>query len=226
MKHSLTTPEISPPKSDASSPRVLINKLADLKITSTTKQTDASATDWDEEKPKKPIEIKKKNFDIRSYLSSQKNLQPPTQIPQNSEPPVQDKLCREFLNSSVVDTKSSNLHIKVMSKSVAEELKAPNLHKKVMSKINSQVELPAMTKPSMRALDLCVSVVRRTTSEYECCDPRAVLLDVNNNDVGSRRSWTVREDIKRLVKKKAVKWQENSMNLVDSHCHFEMLFSK
>jgi hypothetical protein len=90
--------------------------------------------------------------------------------------------------------------------------------------MNSQVEVALKTK-SLKALDLCVSL-RSPLRSIECCDPRAELCDLNNNSVGSRRGWSVKEDVNKLLSMKAVKWREVSMNLVDSHCHFEMLFSK
>ncbi len=183
MIRSKTTQNISP-KSDLSSPSVL-------------KKTDINA-DF-REISKSSVEVKKRHFNILSYLSLQKK---PSLTSSAEVLPVSNLLYEE--NVAVAETKS------------------PKLHKKMISKINSQVESLLISK---RPNKLSVNVAE-IIDEYKCCEFGKDLVDVNKNANSTQRVWRVKEDVKKLVKKKAVEWKEVKMNLVDTHCHFEMLFSR
>lgn len=69
------------------------------------------------------------------------------------------------------------------------------------------------------ALDLSVSVPQYRKfqqGDIDCC---------TYDDVSSR-SFYVKDDLRRFFEKKALKWKNYHKNLVDSHCHFDMLFNK
>lgn len=69
------------------------------------------------------------------------------------------------------------------------------------------------------ALDLSVSVPQYRKfqqGDIDCC---------TYGDVSSR-SFYVKDDLRRFFEKKALRWKNYHKNLVDSHCHFDMLFNK
>ena len=88
---------------------------------------------------------------------------------------------------------------------------------------NNSLEI---SKP-LKALDLCVKPTQgRYTFDIECCDPRGYEMNSDRNNNTSKGGVLVKEDLRLFFEKKAVKWKDYGMNMVDSHCHFEMLFSK
>lgn len=71
------------------------------------------------------------------------------------------------------------------------------------------------------ALDLSVSEPqfrKFQQGKVDCCD--------FTPSTRSGRSFHIKDDLKRFFEKKSLKWRNCNKNLVDTHCHFEMLFSK
>lgn len=122
----------------------------------------------------------------------------------------EDNLCQEYLNKpSVSPSKDKNKSISRIRKVVEDHRRTK------LERINRE-------SAPLRALDLSVSMsqaklVSRKRS-IECCDPQFL-------DKGIHSS-SIKNELKSLFEKKSLNWRQYSKNLVDSHCHFEMLFHK
>ena len=90
---------------------------------------------------------------------------------------------------------------------------------KFLDKKNGKDSGLADNKSLSTALDLSVSLPQYKKfqqGDIDCC----TYSDMSN------QKFYVKDDLKRFFEKKALKWKSYHKNLIDTHCHFDMLFNK
>ena len=59
--------------------------------------------------------------------------------------------------------------------------------------------------------------------EIDCCNPTPSFEFSRSSNT---RGVYIKDEMKNFFQKKNIKWKDVTKNLVDTHCHFDMLFAK
>lgn len=103
--------------------------------------------------------------------------------------------------------------------------RSPLLHKLfIKNQMNKTMEeIPESRKPFIRTRRKSDSYQPEFQNEIDCCN-QTPSFEFSRGSSG--RGVYLGDEMVKFFRKKNLKWKDITKNLIDTHCHFDMLFSK
>jgi len=105
------------------------------------------------------------------------------------------------------------------------KIRSPLLHRlSTRNQMNKTVETITQPRKSyIRAKKKSESYQPEFIHEIDCCNPTQSFEFSRSSNT---RGVYIKDEMKNFFQKKNIKWKDVTKNLVDTHCHFDMLFAK